>query len=228
MLKLNSNNFIKYIVLLILNSLVASLLLILVSVYSHNFSFLYFIWNLFLSWVPLIVSVILIYLLRKKLWSSWSALILSFIWLIFIPNSFYMISDFIHLIEVPINYILYFTVAFTAIIYSASINGYFSLYLIHREINKRFSFKASWFLVALICLISGYAIYIGRVLRWNSWNILTNPGGILFDVSDNFLHFNSLKNSVFTSFLFFVLIFSIYLLLYIGLKLYKKLKLSDN
>lgn len=218
MLTLDLKHFSKYIILLILNSLVASILLVIASIYSHNFSFLYFIWNLFLSWVPLLVSVILVYILKNKLWSSWTALILSFVWLIFIPNSFYMISDFIHLVEVPTDYLLYFAIAFTAIIYSASINGYISLYLIHRELKKRLSSKTAWLLVALISLISSYAIYIGRVLRWNSWDILTNPGGVIFDVSDNFLNFNSLKNSIFTTLLFFVLIFSIYILIDRGLK----------
>ena len=218
MLTLDLKHFSKYIILLILNSLVASILLVIASIYSHNFSFLYFIWNLFLSWVPLLVSVILVYILKNKLWSSWTALILSFVWLIFIPNSFYMISDFIHLVEVPTDYLLYFAIAFTAIIYSASINGYISLYLIHRELKKRLSSKSAWVLVALISLVSSYAIYIGRVLRWNSWDILTNPGGVIFDVSDNFLNFNSLKNSIFTTLLFFVLIFSIYILIDRGLK----------
>ena len=218
MLTLDLKHFSKYIILLILNSLVASILLVIASIYSHNFSFLYFIWNLFLSWVPLLVSVILVYILKYKLWSSWPALILSFVWLIFIPNSFYMISDFIHLMEVPTDYLLYFAIAFMAIIYSASINGYISLYLIHRELKKRLSSKTAWLLVALISLISSYAIYIGRVLRWNSWDILTNPGGVIFDVSDNFLNFNSFKNSIFTMLLFFVLIFSIYILIDRGLK----------
>ncbi len=225
MLRLDLKHFSKYIILLILNSLIASFLLIIVSIYSHNFSFSYFIWNLFLSWVPLLVSVILIYILKNKLWSSWPALIISFIWLIFLPNSFYMITDFIHLMEVPNNYLLYFVVAFTAIICSASINGYISLYLIHRELKKRLSSKSAWVLVALISLISSYAIYIGRVLRWNSWDILTNPGGVIFDVSDNFINLNSLKNSIFTTFLFFVLIFSIYILIDRGLKFLIKPKI---
>lgn len=224
MLKLDSKRFSKYIILLILISLTNSLLLVIVSFYSHNYSFLYFIWNLFLSWVPLALSITLIYILKNKLWSSWSALFMSFVWLIFIPNSFYMISDFVHLIEVPTNYLLYFVIAFTAIIYSASINGYISLYLIHRELKKRLRPGTSWLVVAIICLISSYAIYIGRVLRWNSWDILINPGGVLFDVSDNFLNFNSLKNSILTTLLFFVLIFSIYILIDRGLKYLKRTK----
>lgn len=224
MLKLDSKHFSKYIILLILISLTNSLLLVIVSFYSHNYSFLYFIWNLFLSWVPLALSITLIYILKNKLWSSWSALFMSFVWLIFIPNSFYMISDFVHLIEVPTNYLLYFVIAFTAIIYSASINGYISLYLIHRELKKRLRPGTSWLVVAIICLISSYAIYIGRVLRWNSWDILINPGGVLFDVSDNFLNFNSLKNSILTTLLFFVLIFSIYILIDRGLKYLKRTK----
>ena len=224
MLKLDSKRFSKYIILLILISLTNSLLLVIVSFYSHNYSFLYFIWNLFLSWVPLALSITLIYILKNKLWSSWSALFFSFVWLIFIPNSFYMISDFVHLIEVPTNYLLYFVIAFTAIIYSASINGYISLYLIHRELKKRLRPGTSWLVVAIICLISSYAIYIGRVLRWNSWDILINPGGVLFDVSDNFLNFNSLKNSILTTLLFFVLIFSIYILIDRGLKYLKRTK----
>ncbi len=228
MLKKSVNKFAKYLVLLGVNSALAILLLMVVSFYSHNFSFLYFIWNLFLSWIPLALSIILILVLRKKLWSSWLALGLSFFWIIFIPNSFYMISDFIHLIDVPVNDLLYFAIAFSAIIYSASINGYFSLYLIHREFYKRFSLKTSWIAVAVICLVSSYAIYIGRVLRWNSWDMILNPGGVLFDISDTLLHFNSLKNALFTSLMFFILIFSIYILFFVGLRFLRSSNLSDK
>src|SRR5437762_3296801 len=67
---------------------------------NHSLEFGYLVWNLFLAWLPLLFAIRLVFVLRQKQWSSWEGIAWSLLWLVFLPNSFYMISDFIHLQEV--------------------------------------------------------------------------------------------------------------------------------
>src|SRR5665213_2505981 len=143
---------------------------------NHSLEFDYLLWNLVLAWLPLVFAVWLVKVLRHKLWSSWEALGVSVLWLVFLPNSFYMISDFIHLQDVQRVDILYAAVMFTSFIYTGVLLGFTSLYLIHLQLKKRFSgtVAANW--VGVTLLTCSFAVYVGRDLRWNSWDILTNPG----------------------------------------------------
>jgi uncharacterized membrane protein len=99
---------------------------------NHSFEeFSYLSWNLVLAWLPLIFALRLVVILKRKVWSSWEGLALSILWLVFLPNSFYMISDFIHLEDVRRVNILYDTLMFTSFIYTGVALGFSSLYLIH-------------------------------------------------------------------------------------------------
>src|ERR1700722_4857444 len=161
---------------LVISSIVGIGFLVFCIITSHSFAYDFLLWNLVLAWVPLIISTRLVFVLSNKLWSSWEALTLSFLWILFIPNSFYMISDFIHLQSVPTNNIIYYVVAFTSIIYSGVLLGFISLYMLHIEFLKRFTDQTVRVLMCSIIAVCSIAIYIGRDLRWDSWAVLTNPG----------------------------------------------------
>jgi uncharacterized membrane protein len=64
--------------------------------------------------------------------------------------------------------------------------------------------------VAIILLLCSFAIYLGRYLRWNTWDILVNPAGILFDVSDRFINPAAYPRTFSTTACFFVLLGSAY------------------
>lgn len=186
---------------------------------NHSLEFGYLIWNLMLAWLPFIFAVRLIDLLRRKLWSSWEALAVSVLWLVFLPNSFYMISDFIHLQDVQRVDVLYDAVMFTSFIYTGVILGFSSLYLIHGQLRRRLTGRmASVWVVATLLVCSG-AVYVGRDLRWNSWDILTNPGGLLFDISDRLQHPAAYPQMLVTVASFFVLLASMYALAWYGIRL---------
>lgn len=195
------------------------LLLIIDGLRDHDWQFLYFIWNLFLAWLPLLFSSWLVNVLQRKLWSSWEALLASVLWLLFLPNSFYMVSDFIHLQDARRGDLLYDVVMFTAFIFTGVALGVVSLYMVHQEFNKRFSPRTGTVWLGAIFLLCSFAIYLGRDLRWNSWDILTNPGGLLFDVSDRLLHPRAYPGMLLTTFVFFILIGSIYLVAWQALHL---------
>jgi len=195
---------------------------------NHSLEFSYLLWNLFLAWLPLIFVVRLVSVLRRKLWSSWEAMGLSVLWLVFLPNSFYMISDFIHLQDAVRFNLVYDTVMMTSFIYTGVALGFSSLYLVHLQLRRRFSRRATVFLVSLALFLSSAALYIGRDLRWNSWDILANPGGLLFDVSDRLLHPVSYPNMFVIVISFFILLLSMYGLLWRGAKLMHSASRSET
>ena len=186
---------------------------------NHSLNYEYLVWNLFLAWLPLLFAVRLTVLLKRKLWSSWEALGTSVLWLVFLPNSFYMISDFIHLQDVKRVDILYDTVMFTSFIYTGVVLGFSSLYLIHLQLRRRLSHRATTGWIAATLLVCSAAIFVGRDLRWNSWDILTNPGGLLFDLSDRLQHASAYPQMLVIISGFFVLLLSMYGLLWRGAQL---------
>lgn len=186
---------------------------------NHSLVNSYLLWNLLLSWLPLLLALWLAKTLETRLWSSWKALAISVAWLLFLPNSFYMISDYIHLQDVAHADILFDAVLFTSFIYSGVVLGFSSLYVIHRLLKQRFSARQASGTIALTLLLCSFAIYLGRDLRWNSWDILINPGGLLFDLSDRILHPAAYPAMFLTVATFFVLLSSLYGLVWRGSQL---------
>jgi uncharacterized membrane protein len=202
-----------------LSSLVSIGLFVYGAYRNHNAEHGYLIWNLFLAWLPLLFAMLLVIRLRSKLWSSWECLVWSVLWLMFLPNSFYMISDFIHLMDVPRVDVLFDAVMFTSFIYTGVILGFSSLYLVHIQLRRRLTHVAAAAWIGATLFICSIAIFVGRDLRWNSWDILTQPGGVLVDVSDRLQHASSYPQMLVTILSFFVLLTSMYNLIWRGAQL---------
>lgn len=157
-------------------------------VYHTNVPF-YMAWNLFLAWIPFLLSMGLVRYIKRHAWSSWFGMVLSIAWLAFLPNSFYMVSDFIHLSEIADSaQLLFSAVMFMAFIATGVLLGLSSIYLVHRELEKRLHPRLSSSAIAIILFVCSIAIYIGRDLRWNTWDLLVDPAGMLFDVSMRLVH----------------------------------------
>jgi|ERR1035437_4321537 uncharacterized membrane protein len=177
---------------------------------NHSIELWYLLWNLFLAWVPVLLTLWLVNVIREKPWSSWQGLTLTFLWLSFLPNSFYLVSDLIHLQDYQRVDIVYDTIMFSSFSLTGLLLGYTSLYLVHKELIKRVMAKTAWIWAGIVLLLCSFAIYLGRDLHWNTWDVLVNPGGILFDVSDIIIH-PSLHYLAFTTTLaFFVFLSSMY------------------
>ena len=127
-------------ILMLLGSTLVSVGLFLYDAWRNSsFDFAFMLWNLFLAWLPLIFALWLTRILRQRLWSSWYALIVTLLWFIFLPNSFYVITDFIHLATASRVDLLYDAVMLTSFIYTGVILGFSSLYLVHLQLLKRVS-----------------------------------------------------------------------------------------
>lgn len=179
---------------------------------NHSMAFRYMTWNLFLAWIPLLLALWLLRTLGRKPWSSWEGLLVTALWLCFLPNSFYMITDYVHIQEVTRVDLLYDVVMFTSFIFTAVTLGFVSLHVVHHELLRRLKARAAHGLVGMLLLLCSFAIYLGHDLRWNSWDILTSPGALLFDVSDRFLHPMGHPEAFSTTLTFFVLLGMLYIL----------------
>lgn len=181
------------------------------AVANHNWQFAYLIWNLFLAWTPVLFTILLLRLIATRSWTSFLPVAVSVLWLLVLPNSFYMITDFVHIQEVPRHNLTYDIVMFTSFIVTAVLLGYVSVRAVHAELRKRASARDSWAILNLVFLLCSFAIYLGRDLRWNSWDVLINPAGILFDVSDHVLHPLAHGDMFSTTASFFVLLVGLYI-----------------
>jgi uncharacterized membrane protein len=181
---------------------------------TTSFDYWFMSWNLFLAWVPLGFAAWLLHRLKTSAWKTPGNIILTLLWLGFLPNTFYIASDIIHL--QPANHIsvLYDVVMMLSFTFNGFLLGYLSLFRVHRQLRRRFSPRQSQLMVAVVLLLCSFAIYLGRYLRWNSWDVLINPAGIIFDVSEPFISPTSHPQAFTTTLMFFVLLGSIYAVIY--------------
>ena len=172
----------------------------------------YLIYNLFLASLPLLIAWLIVHLLKKYLWSNWRLLILSVLYLLFLPNSFYMVTDLIHVQNMPINNIVFNVLTFYGFIIMAFFLGIVSLVLIHKELRRRLYPNSLRLFLLVIIILNSLAIYIGRNLRWNSWDIIIHPNLILVDVWSLTLNISSHQGLVDDLIGFSLLIGAIYFL----------------
>jgi uncharacterized membrane protein len=146
--------------------------------WSQRTVYFWLLWNLFLAWVPYGLALVTGFLHeRGARW--WTLAPLAVAWLLAFPNAPYLLTDFIHLRPrqgIP----LWFDVALLGLFAATGwMLGLLSLEVWKRLLEERVGRAASWAGVALVSVLSGYGIYLGRVERWNSWDVLTEPRPLL-------------------------------------------------
>ncbi|MBC7886607.1 MAG: DUF1361 domain-containing protein [Ferruginibacter sp.] len=140
--------------------------------YSGSIRFIFLLWNLFLAWIPYQLSS---YLSWKRAANKWKAGVLLAGWLLFFPNALYIITDLVHLetkTNVPIWYdaVLLFASAIVGLLMAFA-----SLYKVEKFFLKKIGIPATNKLIVLCLFMGSFGVYLGRFLRWNSWDIITNP-----------------------------------------------------
>lgn len=145
-------------------------------------SFIYILWNIFLAFVPFIISSFILFYYRKKRFNNFLLIFGMFIWLIFIPNAPYIVTDFIHLGEIrsiPILFdiLLIFSSAIVGLILGAH-----SLFHIEQIFNMKFSQRKTSIIIMTIILLISFGLYLGRFLRFNSWDIFINHTSLIKNV----------------------------------------------
>ncbi len=199
---------------LVLANVASVWLLLLRSLEARNLRYGFLVWNLFLAWLPLLFAWALIMRLRTTRWATPLNLLLTVLWIGFLPNSFYLVTDLIHLKPTGEVSVLYDAVLMCSFIFNAYIAGYLSLYLLHRQLLKRLGAEKAHFIIAAVIAACGFAIHLGRTLRWNTWDVIINPIGLSFDIIDRLIRPASYPQAFITTIIFFTLIGSTYVVVW--------------
>ena len=170
----------------------------------------YLLWNLFLAWIPLVLAFLMDQRLRHGSWADWPVIGLSLAWLLFLPNSFYIVSDLIHLEDMPRSDVLFDSLMFSSAVITGLAVGFTSLVIVQAQLRRRLSAAYTALGVTITLLLCSFAIYLGRDLRWNSWDVLVSPAGILFDISERVLNPFAYPQAFTVTLSFFAFLSSLY------------------
>lgn len=163
-------------------------------------------WNLALAWIPFLAAFALYACLKQYRWLSWQSLLATAVWLTFLPNSYYVLTDLMHIHATGEVSVLFDVVMMGLFAFTSVLLGFVSLLIVQRELEKRLPFRLVIVLISGIALVCSFAIYLGRYLRWNTWDIILNPIGLLIDVTDRVINPSQNALTFTTTTMFFVFI----------------------
>ena len=63
-----------------------------------------------------------------------------------------------------------------------------SLFDMHRLLSNRFGSTKANVSFILMLIICGFGVYLGRFLRWNSWDIIRHPDLLFKDILERIIH----------------------------------------
>lgn len=182
--------------------------------WTSNVRYSFLIWNLFLAWLPMVFALLASENYHRGSGWDWRFLGLAGAWLLFFPNAPYIFTDLVHLTTrfYPAFWVDLSLVLLCAL--TGLVLGFVSLYLMQSVVERMVGRAASWGFIAAVAALTGFGIYLGRFMRFNSWDVLFKPRqlyrGIGNWVADPLANPNSLAFPV----LFGAFLFLTYLMLY--------------
>ncbi|MFL5952841.1 MAG: DUF1361 domain-containing protein [Gaiellaceae bacterium] len=154
---------------------------LLLVVRKHEFGaagYRYLVWNLTLAWIPLLLAILLVVSYARRR-SPLELVAVGGLWLLFLPNAPYVLTDFIHLGDA---HRLYDSLLVGSFAFTGLALGFASLLLVQLVVTRAGGALLGW-ATALVALFSAsVGIYLGRVLRLNSWDALQRPSH-LWDIA---------------------------------------------
>ncbi len=142
---------------------------------TGNLRYSFLVWNLFLAWLPLVFALLASAKFHHASGRDWRFLGLAGAWLLFFPNAPYIFTDLTHLTtrfygHYWVDLMLILLCALTGLVL-----GFVSLYLMQSVVERMLGRPASWVFIAAVAALSGFGIYLGRFMRFNSWDVLFRP-----------------------------------------------------
>ncbi|WP_417860195.1 DUF1361 domain-containing protein [Winogradskyella sediminis] len=159
--------------------LFSSILLMVRMKLNKSYAFLFLIWNVFLAIIPYAITMYL------NTTSKLSKLKLGFwfmAWLAFLPNAPYIVTDLIH-IRIGNDALLWLDVL---VVLSFALSGllvfYISLLDMQTLVKSIFKTLPIEMMSIAILFLCGFGVYLGRFLRYNSWEIISGPQYLFIDI----------------------------------------------
>ena len=182
--------------------------------WTSNLKYGYLAWNLFLAWVPLGLAFLACDQHAKQAERNWRFYALAGGWLLFFPNAPYIFTDVIHLTtriygQFWVDLVLILLCALTGLVL-----GFVSLFLMQTLVARRLGRAGGWLFIAAVAGLSGFGIYLGRFLRFNSWDIVYKPFELCVGVTQLAIQPQSHPHSLAFPFLFAIFLFIAYVMLY--------------
>jgi uncharacterized membrane protein len=144
------------------------------------------LWNLFLAALPFGLSAAMRLAARPP--GARLLLPVGAVWLLFFPNAPYLITDLFHLEPRPGVPYWYDLALIMSCAWNGMMLGFASLLDMHALVRQRLGFWAGWLFVTVALGLSAFGVYLGRYLRYNSWNIFSNPFALFYDIIQRLLH----------------------------------------
>jgi uncharacterized membrane protein len=162
------------------SSLLCILMVVFRMIMSTSFLYIFLCWNLFLAWIPMLVSF---RLSSAKVSGDGTnagmqrgkSLLLLAVWLLFFPNCPYIITDLIHLSPKHVIPLWFDALLILSFAWNGLMLGFISLFEVHRYLQQNFSEMISRLIILGSIMLASFGIYLGRFLRWNSWDVLVDP-----------------------------------------------------
>ena len=138
----------------------------------------FLVWNLFLAWIPLAFAVAAYVRARRRVDPLAVALLVP--WLLFFPNAPYLLTDFIHLGREPAPAPLWYdALMLSAFAWTGLLLGFASLYLVQLIVRQALGPALAWLAVFGALVLASVGVYIGRFVRFNSWDALLHPRAVV-------------------------------------------------
>lgn len=139
-------------------------------------------WNAVLAWFPLGVMLVLGDLLAARRVGRAGAWLGLGVWLAFLPNAPYIITDLFHIQHITAPLLWFDTLSIFLFATMGLLTGLYSTLLAHRLLSQLVVVRPRlvghslvWAMVLGAQAMAGFGIYLGRWGRWNSWHVLTKP-----------------------------------------------------
>ena len=135
------------------------------------------IWNLALAWIPFVVALG-IYDRHRRGTSPARLAVPAVVWLLFLPNAPYLVTDFKYLAELDGAPVWFDVMLLTTFAWVGLLLGFVSLYLMHTVAARIAGAGAGWIAVGSVLALTAFGVYLGRFRRWNSWDVVRDPTGL--------------------------------------------------
>jgi len=152
--------------------------------YTRTFEHAGIAWNLVLAWVPFVLALVVY--VRSRSMSRPALVALAGVWLLFFPNAPYIVTDLKHIGDAGRIPVLYDVLFLSAAAWTGLLLGLTSLFLVHAVARRMLGAVSAWGLVVGVLAASSFGIYLGRVQRWNSWDVFIRPEALLGQIAEGF------------------------------------------